>query len=77
MYEYFRINTNPTSLYSTVPGIIHGVEAVLVPSSVTSTLVDKAEGGDIFTTLVMVVSAAGLADALSGEGPFTVFGKLN
>jgi uncharacterized surface protein with fasciclin (FAS1) repeats len=37
------------------------------------TIVDVAAGADDFSTLVAAVQAAGLAETLSGEGPFTVF----
>jgi len=37
------------------------------------TIVDIAAEDGRFTTLVAAVSAAGLADTLSGDGPFTVF----
>ncbi len=37
------------------------------------TIVDVAVGAGSFTTLVAAVKAAGLAGALSGKGPFTVF----
>src|SRR5512134_1103898 len=37
------------------------------------TIVDVAVADDRFTTLVAAVQAAGLAETLSGEGPFTVF----
>lgn len=37
------------------------------------TIVDVAAGNEDFTTLVAAVQAAGLAETLSGEGPFTVF----
>jgi uncharacterized surface protein with fasciclin (FAS1) repeats len=36
-------------------------------------LVEVAQGAGSFTTLVAAVKAAGLAETLSGEGPFTVF----
>jgi uncharacterized surface protein with fasciclin (FAS1) repeats len=36
-------------------------------------IVETAVGAGSFTTLVAAVSAAGLVDTLSGEGPFTVF----
>ena len=39
----------------------------------TGTIVDVAVGNDSFETLVAAVQAAGLVDALSGDGPFTVF----
>ncbi len=37
------------------------------------TVVDVAANDDRFTTLVAAVKAAGLAETLQGEGPFTVF----
>jgi uncharacterized surface protein with fasciclin (FAS1) repeats len=37
------------------------------------TIVDVAVGAGSFKTLVAAVKAAGLADTLSGKGPFTVF----
>lgn len=42
-----------------------------------STIVDIAAGNDQFSTLVAAVQAAGLADALKGDGPFTVFAPTN
>ena len=36
-------------------------------------IVDTAVADGRFTTLVTAVQAAGLVDALKGEGPFTVF----
>src|SRR5690606_3970552 len=41
------------------------------------TLVEIAAGNDDFSTLVAAVKAAGLAETLSGEGPFTVFAPTN
>ena len=38
-----------------------------------SNIVETAVGAGNFTTLVAAVTAAGLADTLSGTGPFTVF----
>ena len=40
------------------------------------TIVDIAIGNPDFSTLVAAVSAAGLVEALSGDGPLTVFGAL-
>ena len=37
-------------------------------------IVDIAVGNPDFSTLVAAVTAAGLVDALSGDGPLTVFG---
>ena len=39
----------------------------------SNTIVDIAAADGRFTTLVAAVQAAGLADTLAGEGPFTVF----
>jgi uncharacterized surface protein with fasciclin (FAS1) repeats len=39
----------------------------------SSTIVETAAAAENFKTLVRAVKAAGLADALSGDGPFTVF----
>jgi transforming growth factor-beta-induced protein len=39
----------------------------------SNTIVDIAVANGRFNTLVAAVTAAGLVDTLSGEGPFTVF----
>jgi uncharacterized surface protein with fasciclin (FAS1) repeats len=41
------------------------------------TLVEIAASSADFSTLVSLVKAAGLAETLSGEGPFTVFAPTN
>jgi uncharacterized surface protein with fasciclin (FAS1) repeats len=41
------------------------------------TVVEIAVGNENFSTLVAAVKAAGLAEALSGEGPFTIFAPTN
>lgn len=41
------------------------------------TIVEIAAGDENFSTLVAAVKAAGLADTLSSEGPFTVFAPTN
>uniref|UniRef100_UPI004047BC5D fasciclin domain-containing protein n=2 Tax=Yoonia sp. TaxID=2212373 RepID=UPI004047BC5D len=43
----------------------------------SQTIVDIAAGDERFSTLVAAVTAAGLVDTLSGEGPFTVFAPVN
>lgn len=43
----------------------------------TKTVVEKAASIDKFSTLVAAIQAADLAEALSGEGPFTVFAPTN
>ncbi|MBV6458310.1 MAG: hypothetical protein HONBIEJF_01437 [Fimbriimonadaceae bacterium] len=40
-------------------------------------IVDTAAGAKDFSTLVAAVKAAGLVDALKGDGPFTVFAPTN
>lgn len=50
-------------------GVIHVIDAVLVPTSV----VDIAINNENFTQLVQAVVKAGLVETLSAEGPFTIF----
>ena len=52
-------------------GVVHVIDAVLIPP--TNTVVDVVVNSPDHTTLEAAVIAAGLADDLSGEGPFTVF----
>ena len=60
-------------------GVIHVIDGVLLPPSMMveeempGTIVDIAVADGRFTTLVTAVTEAGLAETLSGEGPFTVF----
>jgi len=58
-------------------GVIHVVDSVIMPpsQSITDIVVEAAgmEDGAEFTTLLAAVSQAELAEALAGEGPFTVF----
>ncbi|MEM7243631.1 MAG: fasciclin domain-containing protein [Pseudomonadota bacterium] len=42
-----------------------------------NTIVDIAAGDERFSTLVAAVTAAGLADTLASEGPFTVYAPVN
>jgi uncharacterized surface protein with fasciclin (FAS1) repeats len=53
-------------------GVVHVIDAVIVPPSPT-TVVDVIVNSPDHTTLETAVIAAGLAETLSGEGPFTVF----
>ena len=41
------------------------------------TVVEIASGNESFSTLVAAVKAAGLAETLSGKGPFTIFAPTN
>jgi uncharacterized surface protein with fasciclin (FAS1) repeats/plastocyanin len=55
-------------------GVVHVINAVLLPPSPqTNTVVDIIVNSTDHTTLEAAVIAAGLADDLSGQGPFTVF----
>jgi uncharacterized surface protein with fasciclin (FAS1) repeats len=51
-------------------GVIHVIDAVLLPRK---NLVETAVAAKNFETLVAAAKAAGLAGALAGDGPFTVF----
>ena len=52
-------------------GIIHVIDQVILPAS--DDIPTTAVKAGSFTTLVAAVKAAGLAEALTGKGPFTVF----
>lgn len=69
-------------------GVIHVIDQVILPDSfkpikgyadkkaparLDKDIVQTAAGAGQFKTLVAAIQAAGLADALSGDGPFTVF----
>ncbi len=51
-------------------GVIHVIDTVILPPA---DIVDTAIAAGSFETLVAAVQAAGLEEALRGEGPFTVF----
>ena len=52
-------------------GTIHVIDSVILPS--TKNVVETAVENGSFTILAKALGAAGLVDALQGEGPFTVF----
>ena len=54
-----------------------GAVAACAPANTTPNIVEIAAGDPNFSTLVAAVTAAGLVDALSGPGPFTVFAPTN
>ncbi|AMP98373.1 fasciclin [Pedobacter cryoconitis] len=62
-----------TSKMSTQEGVMVG-GALMVPSK---NIVENAVESKDHTTLVAAVKAAGLAETLSGKGPFTVFAPTN
>src|SRR5512143_2991997 len=53
------------------------MQATEAPTMEPQTIVDIAASDARFSTLVSAVQAAGLADTLKGEGPFTVFAPTN
>ncbi|MDP4954178.1 MAG: fasciclin domain-containing protein, partial [Flavobacteriales bacterium] len=54
-------------------GVVHVIDAVLLPPTETTTVVDIIVASPDHETLEAAVIAADLAGALSGDGPFTVF----
>jgi uncharacterized surface protein with fasciclin (FAS1) repeats len=54
-------------------GVIHVIDAVILPGAKKKDIVDTAVGAGSFRTLVAAVKAAGLVETLKGKGPFTVF----
>lgn len=53
------------------------VIACALSATAQPTVVEIAAGNDQFSTLVTAVKAAGLAEALSSDGPYTVFAPTN
>jgi len=62
---------NKTDTASTDPS------TTTAPAAKGKTIVDIAAGDPQFSTLVELVTAAGLAETLAGPGPFTVFAPTN
>ncbi len=52
-------------------GVIHIIDAVILPAD--KTIPETAAAAKSFKTLLAAATAAGLADTLGSEGPFTVF----
>jgi len=78
--EGFKVRINGQQVdYPSLPasnGITHPVRGVLIPPAADiniNSLVDVLALDGRFTTLITAVQAAGLADALTTGGPFTVF----
>lgn len=61
-------------LKTTIAAVALSVSAAAAHAN---TIVDIAVGDDRFSTLVAAVTAAGLAETLSGPGPFTVYAPVN
>lgn len=53
------------------------VEPMIEEPVALPTIVELASGNPDFTTLVAAIQAAGLAETLSGPGPYTVFAPSN
>jgi len=51
--------------------------SALAGAAQAQSIVEIAAGDERFSTLVAAVTAAGLADTLSGPGPFTVYAPTN
>jgi uncharacterized surface protein with fasciclin (FAS1) repeats len=62
----------PSTAETTMPAESEGSTA-----GPPATVVDVAASNDDFSTLVSAVEAAGLAETLNGDGPFTVFAPVN
>lgn len=54
-------------------GIVHVIDAVLMPAADRTTLVDVVASAGKFRTLIAAAKAAGLVETLSSDGPLTVF----
>lgn len=52
-------------------GVIHVIDRVILPES--KNIVEVADSAGSFSTLLAAAKAAGLAEALMGDGPFTIF----
>ena len=71
-----KINNSASVIVADVVGtngVIHVIDKVLLPPTVVGIAVNNAA----FSTLVSAVVKAGLAETLSGSGPFTVFAPTN
>ncbi|MDA0568390.1 MAG: fasciclin domain-containing protein, partial [Bacteroidetes bacterium] len=54
-------------------GVVHVIDAILVPEMPTNTVFDIIENSPAHNTLEAAIVAAGLDETLASEGPFTVF----
>ncbi len=68
--QFLALATSAAFLFTTS-------SAVAEPKTETKTVVELAASNDDFSTLVAAVKAAGLAETLSGDGPFTIFAPTN
>jgi transforming growth factor-beta-induced protein len=56
-------------------GVVHIIDGVLVPSSIGATVIDI--DAMMYSTLMTVVTLAGLEETLMSAGPFTLFAPTN
>ena len=63
-----------TTLKTTAAALAFGLTGAMAQAA---NIVEIAVGDERFSTLVAAVQAAGLAETLSGPGPFTVFAPVN
>ena len=61
----------------TTEGVAVDSTATTEVAVATPNIVEVASGNENFSTLVAAVTAAGLGETLSGDGPFTVFAPTN
>ncbi|MEM7736677.1 MAG: fasciclin domain-containing protein [Deinococcota bacterium] len=54
-----------------------GLIALIVPQASAQTVLELAQSDARFSTLVTAIEEAGLVEALSGPGPFTIFAPTN
>lgn len=67
-----KINVTATDIVAS-NGVIHVIDAVLLPPAPTKDIVDTAVGAGSFGKLAEALTKAELIDTLKGAGPFTVF----
>ena len=58
-------------------GVIHAIDELLVPESITQTITELAVGNADLTEVVGALDKADLVGTLEGPGPFTVFAPTN
>lgn len=54
-------------------GVVHVIDAIIMPENNTMSVFDIIESSDVHNTLETAILAAGLSETLSSEGTFTVF----
>jgi uncharacterized surface protein with fasciclin (FAS1) repeats len=88
-YPYFYVKTGNGSWFIYISGVegpggtprvfynTIAKENLFLSKSTTETIVGVASGNEAYSSLVTAVIAADLVDALSSEGPFTVFAPVD